>query len=192
MLRDRAVGDARPVTTEQRVLGDVVDNHFHKERNEMRRIFFVLLVAVLAVTCAASGALAWDGTSSKGWGAGLGIPYGGVGVNYEAGAQTRLSVGLGWMENLGWNVGVKHYFGQPPAAKKGSASISVYYGTVGILRRINLNSGSESDETLQGFSVAVGWTAGHFDIGLIKPFFSIPEGAEEVGPSVKLYVGYRF
>jgi len=127
-------------------------------------------------------------TSRTNLGVGFGIPYGVIGLNVESGGQTCFSGGLGWgITELAWNVGVKQYF-RPLAEGRGSGSISAYYGTNTYL----LNWG-RNDELLEGFSVGLGWTSGHFDIGAIVPFGAdVPSGTEELGSDVKLYIGYRF
>lgn len=125
--------------------------------------------------------------SGSNWGLGLGVPYGVLGANFETGDRTRFSGGLGYaVVGLGWNVGVKHYF-RPLSEGQGSMSLSAYYGTNTYIQKWG------DDELQNGFSVGLGWTRGHFDIGLLLPFVSdIPEGGEEQGPRVKLYLGYRF
>ena len=145
----------------------------------------------MSETSAPGSAEAPEAMSGTNLGVGLGIPYGIFGLNLESGGQTRFSGGVGWgVAELGWNVGVKHYF-RPLSENRGSASISAYYGTNTIVQRGGWWSGD--DELQQGFSVGLGWTKGHFDIGAIVPFISdIPSGYKEEGPRVKLYIGYRF
>jgi hypothetical protein len=151
---------------------------------------FCLVVALSAMVLGALGgaALAADESNTH-WGVGLGIPYGIVGANVEAGEQTRLSVGAGYaVAGMGWALGVKHYF-RP--IEEGSASVCLYYGTTTLISD-DLVIGSD-DELETGFAAGLGWTKGHFDIGLLVPFGAdIPEGAEDSGPAVKVYVGYRF
>ena len=151
----------------------------------------MLLCSVMVVLLSFSAivaAEAAEGVSETSWGAGLGIPYGVLGVNVESGAQTRLSVGVGAaLVGLGWNVGVKHYLSDPPTEDTGSASLCLYYGTNAIIVQPG------PDELLEGFTVGFGWTAGHFDIAMLWPLgVDIPEGAEEEGAPVKLSIGYRF
>ena len=155
------------------------------------------VVCILAV-CAVNPALAYEGDEGDPipgtFGVGLGLPYGGVGGNFETGQQTRLSVGVGWLpDNIGWNVGIKHYF-QPLVVGEGSFSISAYYGVNQIQERIYISPYSSSHEydTDTGFSVGLGWTGDEIDLGILVPFNDVPAGYEEYGPPVKIYIGYRF
>ena len=156
----------------------------------------MLLCSVMVVLLSFSAivaAEAAEGVSEANWGVGLGIPYGVLGVNVESGAQTRLSVGVGAaLVGLGWNVGVKHYLSDPPTEDTGSASICLYYGTNAILGEKTWGV-VDYDEVTEGFTVGLGWTAGHFDIAMLWPLgVDIPEGYEEEGAPVKLSIGYRF
>jgi hypothetical protein len=157
----------------------------------------VLLVAVISVVTlgAAGPALAQyegDPAPTENWGVGAGLPYGGLGVNYETGEQTRLSAGVGWMYDIGWNVGVKHYFSEPVVGR-GAGSISAYYGTNLVRRTIVIGPGyySRDDETETGFSIGLGWTSGHFDIGLLYATNDAGAGFDERIGGVVLYLGYR-
>lgn len=156
------------------------------------RITWLLLLLVTLMAVQAPG-ISWGDESvlpanQTNLGVGLGIPYGVVGLNLESGGQTRFSGGLGWgISEVGWNVGVKHYL-RPLSEGRGSASFGVYYGT-----NTYLDRWGGDDELLTGFSVGLGWTSGHFDIGAIVPFGAdVPADAEEQGSAVKLYLGYRF
>lgn len=152
-----------------------------------RLLLFVVLVALLGVSGLTPVVAAEGAEKGTNWGLGIGIPYGIIGVNLESGAQTRLTAGVGVVPgNLGWNVGLKHYF-TASAEGEGRMSASVYWGVNTLI-----DTGSDWD-TEEGLSVGLGWTSGHFDIGLILPISSTDvAGAEEVGPPIKLYVGYRF
>lgn len=152
----------------------------------------VLLLAVMSVLMlwVAGPALAQmegDPAPSPNWGVGVGIPYGVIGVNVEAGDQTRLSAGVGFSTEFSWNIGAKHYFSEPVVGR-GSASISVYYGTNALF-----TGGRLDDQTETGFSAGLGWTSGHFDIGAIYcNIGDIPAGYTQKGGNVKFYIGYRF
>jgi hypothetical protein len=129
-------------------------------------------------------------------GIGLGLPYGGFGINYELGISDYFAptFGVGYLpDNLGWNVGARLYY--PDRSAKIRGRVTVLYGTNLLIERRNW-SGGEEYETDEGISAGVGfnWQFSQnwaFDGDLFYTDYEIPEGYEEKGGSeVKFSLGF--
>lgn len=162
----------------------------------LRSLFLLGVLACMLVVSAVGTAVADESevattASSVNWGIGLGLPYGGGGLNFESGERTRFAAGVGTLAEygLGWNVGLKHYF-KERGTSGGSGSLSLYFGTNSLHEQRyetyyygTLISSHSDYETETGLSVGLGWTKGHLDFGALH-------GLGGDGSSV--YVGYRF
>ncbi len=131
------------------------------------------------------------------FGLGIGMPYGGLGVNYELSLNDYFAptVGVGSLpENTGWNVGLRLYY--PGRDHKFRGRITALYGTNTVLERERNNSDSDYD-TETGFSGGIGfnWRFGKawaFDGDLFFAESDIPEGYEEKGGDVKFSLGFSY
>lgn len=127
-------------------------------------------------------------------GGGLGLPYGGVGANYELGLNDFFAptVGLGWLpENLGWNAGARLYY--PGRDSKVRGRLTALYGTNTVLERNVL--GNKDYKTEEGFSGGLGlnwrftdrWA---FDADLFVVDQDVPPGYTKEGSDVKISLGF--
>ena len=146
----------------------------------------VALVAAALVVGLAAPAIGGGEKQSPRLGIGLGIPYGGVGLNYETAGQAVPTLGLGYVPGgVGWNVGLRYYL-KPPGTTNMNWRITAFYGVNTIL-----DTGSEYD-TRTGVSLAIGVkNAKGFDADLVIPFTNVPAGYEEAGAALKLSLGWR-
>jgi hypothetical protein len=162
----------------------------------MSRSVLLLCAALWVISvCMACPAPASEGKDGdpipSNLGIGIGVPYGGLGVNYEAGEQTRLSLGVGRLpQGIGWSIGAKHYL-QPPVFGEGRFAVSAYYGVNEVARTGSLLRGYDY-ETDTGFSVGIGWSGEDIDIGILYAFNDLPAGYDDYGPLTEFYLGYRF
>lgn len=130
-------------------------------------------------------------------GIGLGLPYGGIGVNYELGLTDYFAptFGFGYVpDNVGWNVGARLYYPDRNAKIRGRATI--LYGTNVLLEKRSWFGGEEEYETDEGISAGLGFNWRYsqgwaFDADVFYTDYEIPQGYEEkVGSEVKLSLGF--
>ncbi len=138
------------------------------------------------------------------FGIGIGIPYGGLGANVEAGKDTAFTAGLGVVPlpdasngtmQIGWSTGIKTYFKEIQPGVRLRAGI--LWGTVAISSKTTTNAltGTISkDLQLQrGFAPIVGLRGENWDFDVAFPFgYTIPDGASETGGNIKFSFGFRF
>jgi len=144
----------------------------------MKKLIIVVLVLLL---CAGIEANAADADSVKHIlshhvGAGLGLPYGGIGGRYVFSPINSLSLTAGVGYNLldvGYNVGI---IGSLPLASRLRGYLFGMFGTNAVIR---VEGAANTSESYTGFSLAVGVnlmskgkTAGYWDFGIIVPFRS--------------------
>mgnify|MGYP000530703033 FL=1 len=126
-------------------------------------------------------------------GVGVGIPFGGLGLNYEyrLNDYAALIMGLGFVpENVGYNAGVRFYYPKPTATFRGR--LSVLYG----VNAIEDNIYTDKYETQTGLSVGPGlsWFFSKnlaLDVDFLFTNYKASEGFTEKGPSTKISLGIR-
>ena len=130
-------------------------------------------------------------------GVGLGIPYGGIGVNYEFSPVDRFSLdaGAGWTPGgFGWSVGPRVYFADQ--SKSFRPRISASYGTVAIIKP---QFGDWKTDT--GCCVGPGfqWVFGQkknwsLDFDVLYVFYNLPRNyRQEWGTDhVKVSIGFGY
>ncbi len=128
-------------------------------------------------------------------GLGVGIPYGGVGVNLELLPEDiiALTAGAGvGVDGPGWAAGLRLY----PLKKAGKFSprMSVYYGTVAVLKDsngYNMDTGAAYGAGFD-YKLSNNFIRG-IDFELLYVDYETPEGyVEEDGGDIKLSIGYEF
>jgi hypothetical protein len=125
-------------------------------------------------------------------GLGLGLPYGGVGVNYELGLNEWFAPtgGLGYYDDdTRWNVGGRFYY--PGQTAKLRGRVTLLYGTNATLN----NSFTGEKKALEGFSAGVGvdWRysshwAYSFDVFVADP--DVPAGANRENNGIVIALGF--
>jgi hypothetical protein len=128
------------------------------------------------------------------YGLGLGLPYGGLGVNYELGVNDYFAptLGLGYLpDNIGWNAGVRFYYPGRDARFRGR--LTALYGTNVILKKTI--AGNTDYDTQTGMSGGLGfnWRFGDywsFAVDLFVVENDVPAGYEEKGSEVKFTLGF--
>lgn len=171
------------------VLG-VIDFIYQEEKVVRRAVALVCgVVGMMSVVCASAS----EGSLEQSVGFGLGLPYGGVGVNYELGVNDYFAptLGVGLLpDNLGWNLGVRLYY--PGRDSKLRGRLTALYGTNTL---IEYTGYGESDyKTKEGFSAGIGanWRFSKtwaFDADLFVAESKAPAGAEKKGGDVKFSLG---
>ena len=129
-------------------------------------------------------------------GFGFGLPYGGIGVNYELGINDVIAptLGVGLVpDNLGWNAGVRAYYPGRDYFVRGR--VTLLYGTNVILEKDSV-SGSDKD-TDTGFSLGIGvdWRFGE-KWGLSGDLFfadtDVPRGYDKVDNDIFISMGVSY
>lgn len=129
-------------------------------------------------------------------GGGIGLPYGGIGANYELGINDYFApvVGLGlFPENIGWNAGARLYY--PGRDAKFRGRLTALYGTNTVLERTV--SGNKEYDTDTGLSAGLGinWRFGDrwaFDADVFLVDHDTPPGYTKEGSDVKGALGFSF
>lgn len=151
--------------------------------------FIFLMITGLSFSASA------DYTHENVFGFGFGLPYGGLGINYELGLNDYLAptIGVGYLpENIGWNAGVRLYYPGRDYILRGR--ITALYGTNTLLER----KGSGSDyKTETGISVGIGfdWRFGEewgFCGDLLLADKDTPAGYEEKSGDIFLALGFSY
>ncbi len=127
-----------------------------------------------------------------GWG--LGVPYGGIGANYELSVNDYFAptVGLGLLpENIGWNVGARLYYPGRDAKLRGR--VTALYGTNTLLKRTIW--GKEEYDTDTGLTGGIGinWRFGDhwaFDADLLALDHDTKPGYENNDSTLKGSLGF--
>lgn len=130
------------------------------------------------------------------FGFGLGLPYGGIGVNYELSFNDYAVpiVSIGYMpDNVGWNGGIRLYY--PGRESKFRGRITGLYGTNTLLEKKSSHSSQYNTEN--GFSGGVGfnWRFGQswaFDHDLFFVNSDVPAGYKNEGNTVKISMGFSY
>ncbi len=170
------------------------------------RIATVVLTAVLACASIGSGQEGQAQLSRMhSFGIGLGVPYGGVGINGDYGVSRHVSLTGGFGHSMqagpGYAVGARMQLRGPDARFR--PRVFVVYGTNAYLRIVI--DGEEETTTYSGVSTGAGfrWTFGAsnrhgFDLDVIYVATSGYDGdtlkelgAEENG-RIKISLGYRY
>ena len=129
-------------------------------------------------------------------GAGLGVPYGSLGVNLEINVIPYLSLsgGLGTTiyAGVGWSVGARGYFRKPGPLWR--PRLSSFYGTNKIYAE---DLGNPNNKSYPGFTVGIGqvvlWKRHGFDLDLMYIVNSqIDNEHTENYSKIKINVGYRY
>lgn len=126
-------------------------------------------------------------------GLGVGIPYGVLGVNLELLPEDiiALTAGAGvGVDSPGWAAGIRLY----PLKKAGKISprLSVYYGTVAVLKDSNGYNMDTGAAYGAGFDYKLSNNRG-MDFELLYVDYETPEGyIEKDGGDIKLSIGYGF
>lgn len=129
------------------------------------------------------------------FGAGVGLPYGGLGVNYEFGVCDYFApvFGLGLVpDNVGWNAGARLYY--PGRESTFRARLTALYGTNTIIERADSDEEYDTETGLSG-GIGINWRfAQHwaFDADLFFVDQDIPDGYEKEGSDIKISLGCSF
>ena len=145
-------------------------------------------VLILIASCSAVGS-----EKSNTVGVGVGLPFGGLGVNYERQINDyyAFTIGLGALpDNIGYLAGFRLYYPKPDSKFRGR--LSVLYGVNTIEQDVH----SDDYETQTGFSAGPGlsWRFNNnwaFDADLFFVDNDVSEGYLEKGSSAKLSLGFR-
>jgi hypothetical protein len=129
-------------------------------------------------------------------GGGFGLPYGGVGVNYELGVNEFIAptFGVGLVpDNLGWNAGVRAYYPGRDYIVRGR--LTLLYGTNVILEKEGVSGGDEETDTGLSLGVGVDWRFGE-DWGVSADLFvadtDTPRGYEKVDNDIFMALGVSY
>ena len=160
----------------------------------LKKLFYYVASIILILTglCFSSHASSIENV----FGFGIGMPYGGFGVNYELGLNDYLAptAGVGYLpDNLGWAVGLRLYY--PGRELKFRGRFTALYGTNTLIE--NKGFFDSEYETETGFSAGIGfnWRFGKnwaFDGDLFIADSDIPTGYEEKGSDVKFSLGLSY
>ena len=128
------------------------------------------------------------------FGFGIGLPYGGVGVNYELGLNDYFAAtaGVGALpDNVGWNAGVRFYY--PGRNYKFRGRLTALYGTNTVLEREGYYETEYDTET--GFSGGIGfnWRFARnwaFDGDLFFADDNVPDGYERKNDGLVVSLGF--
>ncbi len=126
-------------------------------------------------------------------GAGYGIPYGGFGANLEVLPEdiVALTAGAGvGVDGPGWAAGLRLY----PLKKAANISprLSVYYGTVAVLKDSNGMNTDTGAAYGAGFDYRLSDNRG-VDFEVLYVDYKVPNGyTEKDGGDIKLSIGYGF
>lgn len=126
-------------------------------------------------------------------GAGFGLPYGGVGINYELGISDYFAptAGVGYVtNNAGWAVGARLYYPGRNATFRFRAT--GLYGTNALLQK---NPFEERYDTQEGFSGGFGFNWRYsdswaFDADIFVVDVNLPTGYQKKGGDIKGSVGF--
>ncbi len=129
-------------------------------------------------------------------GFGVGLPYGGFGINYELGLTDYFApmIGVGALpDNVGWNVGARLYY--PDRSAKFRVRATCLYGTNTLLEERSWWNNEEEYTTDEGISAGFGFNwrfaqSWAFDFDLFYVDSDIPAGYEEKGSDVKFALGF--
>lgn len=127
-------------------------------------------------------------------GGGIGLPYGGIGANYELGINDYFApiVGLGLLpEDIGWNVGARLYY--PGRDAKFRGRLTALYGTNTLLERTVAGEREYDTDTGLSGGIGINWRFGDhwaFDADVFVVDYDIPVGYEEQGSDVKGSLGF--
>jgi len=124
-------------------------------------------------------------------GVGVGIPYGGIGVNLEIKLNDyfALTTGIGSMKNyLSLIGGVKVYMFS--AGHYFRPRISVYYGNIGVIAN-KVSDGLSGSAFGVGFDrkISNSWS---IDFDVLKTFYSVPKGVLIEGGDTKISAGINY
>lgn len=131
-------------------------------------------------------------------GAGIGIPYGGVGVNLETALvkYVAVAVGLGLNKTgAGWSLGARLYpFGREVRL---SPRIAAYHGIIGIIEKPGSEDAKKSGNA---YGAGFDWNLNRgalsrkdsIDFEVLYVEYDIPPGYELKGEDIKFSIGYRF
>lgn len=167
----------------------------------MKCIKLSLTVMVLFLTVLMTSAIAYgeDGAKVKNssFGIGLGIPYGGIGVNFETGKSFAFTAGAGIFPSeknsaFGWSAGARFYLSKPTQDTR--LRISCLYGTVAFVAKQGLSGTiTKIEDTVTGFAPGIGIKGEHWDFDLIFPVgYEIPKGYKDQSTGIKISIGYRW
>jgi hypothetical protein len=129
-------------------------------------------------------------------GLGFGLPYGGIGVNYELGLTEYVAptLGVGFVpDTFGWNMGVRGYYPGRDYFVRGR--VTLLYGTNVILEEEGMSGNDKDTET--GFSLGFGvdwrfgerWGAGG---DLFWADTDVPPGYDKVDNDIFISMGLYY
>ena len=156
---------------------------------------FLLAIVFIASLC-------FSGTSYSAQiepvlGFGVGLPYGGIGVNLELGMNDYFApfAAVGSLpDNVGWNLGARLYY--PGRGARFRGRLTALYGTNALVEKRDYYYGGDTQyDTEEGFAAGVGmnmrfsrhWA---FDIDLLGADVNLPRGYERKGSDVLLALGF--
>lgn len=129
-------------------------------------------------------------------GGGIGLPYGGVGANYELGVNDYFAptVGLGFShENICWDAGARLYY--PGRDAKFRGRLTALYGTNVIREKITLGKKEYDADTGLSGGLGINWRFGNhwaFDFDLFVADRNIPYGYIKQGSDIKGALGFSW
>ena len=131
-------------------------------------------------------------------GAGYGITYGGLGVDFETSLVEYVGVvaGFGYTSaGVGWAVGARAY----PIGRRGwlNPRLGAYRGVIGVIERTGVEDETHVDNAFGAgfewnFSTGDRERKDTLDFEVLYLDYKLPEGYDLLGSDVRLAVGYRF
>jgi hypothetical protein len=163
-----------------------------EEETSMSKFRFFIIPLFLLTLCFTAPAQSREIEHCFGYG--IGLPYGGVGGNYEAGISDYFAplIAIGFLpDNIGWNLGARLYY--PGRDAKFRGRLTALYGTNTLVEKAYW--WDTEYETANGFSGGLGFNwrfAKHwaFDADLFAVDQDVPSGYTEEGPDLKISLGF--
>ncbi len=157
-----------------------------------KQLIQICFILILPIFVLAAGAKANEFEHNLG--IGIGLPYGGWGLNYEFGATDYFAptFGIGERRDTQWNVGFRLYY--PGKSAKFRFRTTFLYGSNTIIKREYPNGRSEY-EAREGASAGPGfnWRFGEkwgFDFDFFIVDSDIPDGYEEKSSGNIIALGF--
>ncbi len=129
-------------------------------------------------------------------GFGFGLPFGGIGVNYELGINDFIAptLGVGLVpDNIGWNIGIRGYYPGRDHFVRGR--VTLLYGTNVILEEEGVSGSDKDTETGLSLGFGVDWRFGErWGLGA-DLFFAdtdVPRGFDKVDNDIFIALGLSY
>ncbi|MFH0801763.1 MAG: hypothetical protein V2A78_05180 [bacterium] len=168
----------------------------------MRKKSLILLVALILVFSGIQADARTKVRTSE-FGIGIGIPYGGIGLNAEVGSKFVFTAGLGIVPfsdasdrntQMGWCTGIKYYLTEPVSGLK--LRTGLLWGSVAYSDRQTKDASGanrKAYDLLTGFAPIIGLRGENWDFDVAFPLaYSVPDNANLSSGRVMFSFGFRF